>query len=39
MTKEWEKWRPTIVALYKGEGKTLAQTMKVMDEKHDFKAS
>lgn len=39
MTKEWERWRNTILGLYKGEGKTLAQTMKTMDEEHGFKAS
>lgn len=39
MTKEWERWRETILGLYKGEARTLAETMDIMETRHGFKAS
>lgn len=39
MTKEWNKWEGTIKMIYKDQGKTLEETMKIMKEEHNFVAS
>lgn len=39
MTKAWDKYNETIHDLYKVQGKTLEDTMKIMKEQHGFDAS
>lgn len=39
MTKNWEKYREVILDLYMRQGKTLSDTMALMEEHHGFKAS
>lgn len=39
MTKEWKKYQATILSLYKGQGKTLSEVMKIMERQYGFKAS
>lgn len=39
MTKEWLKYRPTILGLYKDQSKTLDEVRRIMKEQYGFEAS
>ncbi|PSS03428.1 Clr5 domain-domain-containing protein [Coniella lustricola] len=39
MTKEWNRWEETIKTIYKGQGKTLEETMQIMKDEYNFIAS
>lgn len=39
MTKDWKKHQATILNLYKVQGKTLNEVMKIMEKEYSFKAS
>ena len=39
MTKEWEKYRETIIDLYERQNLTLTEVQKRMETEHNFKAS
>ena len=36
---KWEQIRPAFAALYRDQYKTLAETRRILEEEHDFKAS
>lgn len=39
MTKDWAKHRETILALYKGQSRTLDDVRRIMKETYGFEAS
>lgn len=39
MTKEWTKYKDTILSLYKDQSKTLDEVRRVMRDDHGFEAS
>jgi hypothetical protein len=36
---DWANHRPLITALYQDQNKTLKETMRIMEEKHEFFAT
>lgn len=39
MTKEWLRYRSTILGLYKDQSKTLDEVRRIMKEEYGFEAS